>query len=357
MKRVLKICGITLISIIVIVVCYLAYVLIQYHRIDDNTELEITNNQTLALDLTKEYKITTYNIGFGAYNQEYSFFMDEGKMKDGTATVGKYAKAVSKEVVETNTEGVINTVKVLDADFMFFQEVDVLSTRAHKVNQLEAINNSFSSYSSIFACNYDSAYLLYPFNDPIGMSKSGIVTLSKYEVKSSLRRQFPLSGVMMSDLFDLDRCFSITRIKVTEEKDLVLINLHMSAFDEGGKVRAEQMTLLNKVMKEEINNYVIIGGDFNHALNDTVFASNQERPEWVADFPFDSLTSGYTVASATNCPTCRGTDIAYEKGVTYSVVIDGFIINSNIEVVNVQNIDNDFVYSDHNPCQMTFKLK
>lgn len=356
MKKFIKIFSIVLISLVLVVVAYVAYVLISYYRIEDNLELEINNNQETVLDLDKEYTITTYNIGFGAYEQNYSFFMDTGEMLDGTKTKGIHSRALSKENEINNTNGAIEEIKKINADFCFFQEVDTKSTRSYKVNQKEMIEKEFASYGSVFAVNYHSAYLFYPFNEPIGKSNSGIMTLSKYKLSSSLRRSFPLSGNMFEDLTDLDRCFSITRIKVSDDKDLVLINLHFTAYDEGGTVRAKQMELLNEVLSAEASNYVVVGGDFNHELIETNFPSQQIRPDWAVAFPAGDLPSGYTVVAATNAPTCRGADIVYEKNVDYTVVIDGFIVNDKISVVSIENIDLDFKYSDHNPAKLVFKL-
>ena len=47
----------------------------------------------------------------------------------------------------------------------------------------------------------------------------------------------------------------------------------------------------------------------------------------------------------------------YEKGVNYSVVLDGFIVSDNVQVVANENIDGDFEFSDHNPAVMRFMLK
>ena len=49
-------------------------------------------------------------------------------------------------------------------------------------------------------------------------------------------------------------------------------------------------------------------------------------------------------------------DIPYIKGVNYITILDGFIISDNI-VADAENIDADFMYSDHNPVKLTFKLK
>lgn len=356
MKKFLKIFSITLVTLLLVVIGYLAYVLVSFYRIEDNVEVDINNNQNTQVALDTEYTITSFNIGFGAYEQPYSFFMDTGVMEDGTKTQGKHSRALGKQNVIDNTNGSINQIKNVNPDFCFFQEVDTKSNKSYKVNQKDMVADAFNNYSNTYAINYHSSYLFYPFHEPIGKSNSGIMTLSKYKMDTSVRRSFPLSGSTLTDLTDLDRCFMITRFKITDDKQLVLINLHMSAYDEGGKVRAKQMQLLNEVLEQEKNNYVIVGGDFNHILVETNFPTTQKRPDWVADFPTSDLPASYTVRAAVNAPTCRGADIPYEKGVNYTVVIDGFITNDKITVVSIENLDCDFMYSDHNPVKMVFKL-
>ena len=66
--------------------------------------------------------------------------MDSGEMKDGTKVSGKGSKAKDKNTVLYNTNGAIDVISNVEADFMFFQEVDVKATRSHKVNQLEMLN-------------------------------------------------------------------------------------------------------------------------------------------------------------------------------------------------------------------------
>lgn len=356
--KTLKIVGIVLLSVVLVVLIYLSYVFIQYHRIDDAMFLDIENADTTEeLAVGTEYTITTYNIGFGAYNQDYSFFMDKGTMLDGTEVQGTYSKAQSKEIVVTNTNGVMDTIDAQDADFSFFQEVDTDATRSYHVNQYEEIQNKFSDMASIYASNFHTAYFLYPFNDPMGYANAGIVTLSKYDVISSTRYSFPLTGEIFTDITDLDRCYSLTRIAVSDSKDLVLINVHMSAYDEGGEVRAEQLTKLAHRLEVEEDNYVIVGGDFNQRLNYTEFETTQNKPEWVYDFDFTKLPEGFRGVSATNVGTCRSTDMAYVMGENYTTVIDGFLVNDNVETVDITNIDVDYEYSDHNPVKLKFKLK
>ena len=143
----------------------------------------------------------------------------------------------------------------------------------------------------------------------------------------------------------------------------------MSAYDKGGVIRGKQLEFLNAFLEEERGkgNYVIIGGDYNHALFDTDtgapdedpdkwFPSEQLHPDWVAELDATKLTEGYRVKAAYNAPTCRAAEMPYTKGVNYTVTIDGFIVSDNIEVSDIHNIDSEFAYSDHNPANMTFRL-
>lgn len=344
---------------------YLGYVMIQYYRYDDIMDIEIDRNvESEVISLNREYTISTYNIGFGAYNQEYSFFMDEGYMKDGTYIKGKYAKARSEDIVLRNTSGVIKTIENIASDFMFFQEVDKKATRSYNVNQYSELMSKFNNYSSAYASNFHSAFLLYPFNDPIGKTEAGIVTLAKYKIKSATRYKLPIDESFPTKFFDLDRCFMITRYIVSEGKELVLINVHLSAYDEGGIYRKKQVQLLNTILKEEKEkgSYVIVGGDFNHDIANSLneFETNQKIPKWVYKLEDKDLEPGYKFATSKNIPTCRSTDMPYEEGQNYSVVLDGFIVSDNVMVTGVENIAQDngelFLYSDHNPVKMTFVL-
>lgn len=362
-KRVLRVIGLLLIAVALVVVTYVAYIAVSYNRIPDNAALEVQGNSDKALQTGREYTATTYNIGFGAYTPDYTFFMDEGRMDDGDETVGSHAKAVSKASVENCTSGAINAIKDEAPDFALFQEVDTDSDRSRHVNQLEAISDAFGQKGSVFACNLHSAKLMYPLTDPIGTMNSGILTLSGYEVDSAVRRSYPISDAFPTKFFDLDRCFAVMRIPVEgTDKQLVLINSHMSAYDEGGAFRAQQMELLMGVLREEAQagNWVIAGGDWNHALcgSESMYPSQQQVPDWLAVFDDADLPEGFSVVRADNIedvPTCRDSDIAYEPGVTYVSTVDGFLVSGNV-AAHAQNIDTSFAYSDHNPVKLTFEL-
>lgn len=364
-KKSLKIISIVLASLIGLVVLillgYLIYLSCQYYRIEDNTALDVTNNQSSYVSLNQSYSISTYNIGFGAYTHDFDFFMDSGEMLDGTKTSGSGSRAKDKQTILDNTNGALETIQALNTDFAFFQEVDTHSDRSHFVNQYEMLQQGFEGYSSIFASNFHSGFLFYPLFNPHGAVNSGIATFSKFNISSSVRRSFPIDTGFFQKFFDLDRCFKVNRMPIeNSDKELVLINLHMSAYDEGGVIRAQQLQMLSEVISAEyaLGNYVIAGGDWNHDIADSanLFETQQKVPDWVASLSQDDIPEHFSFASATNAPTCRSTDMPYEKGVNFSVVLDGFLVSDNVRVVEVTNIDTDFTFSDHNPVHMTFEL-
>ena len=363
-KRIGKILGILLLLVVLVVGGYVLYMQLNYYRIEDHQALEVENAQTAQVRVGETYTAVTYNIGFGAYGPDYSFFMDVGGMKDGTVTRGLYGKAVSKEHVQANTSGSIALLQQLDADFCLLQEVDESADRSYQVNQRELLAEALAGYGRVWANNFHSAYLFYPLNDPHGAVQAGLDTFSRYQVSSAERRSYPVDGSFITKFTDLDRCFAVLRLPVADtDKELVIINSHMSAYDAGGTIREQQVKLLCSVVQEEYakGNYVLVGGDFNHALYGTAlaFPSEQVYPDWVQEMSDADLPEHFHFVVSENgmeVPTCRGADIPYEKGVTYTTVVDGFFVSDNLEVT-AENIDAEFAYSDHNPVKLTFTLK
>lgn len=374
-KKIVKIIAITLACVIgaaaLIIGGYVGYVAVQYYRIEDNFVLQTENVIARKAGLNRSYTVMTYNTGFGAYSPDYSFFMDTGVMDDGTEVVGKYAKGRDKADVKKNVDGQTDIIKNADADFYFLQEVDEKADRSYGVDMKSIFSSAFENRSATYAENFHTANLFYPFNDPIGRTDAGILTLSSYNIQSAVRRSFPLTDNFIDKLFDLDRCFAVHYLPLEgSDKFLVLINLHMSAYDKGGAVRAQQLEMLNGVLKEERakGNYVVAGGDFNHCLIADYFdgdeqalshfESRQQVPEWVKNSVLHNseLAEGFRIAADKDVATCRGADIPYEKGVNYTNTIDGFIVSDNVEVVAVNTLNTEYAFSDHNPVVLKFAL-
>ncbi len=362
-RRVAKVLLCLVLAIVVAVGVYVGYLMATYSRIPDAEPVEIQGNAAGgALRTNTAYTASTYNIGFGAYTPEFSFFADEGIMADGTRTVGEHGVATSKESVVASTDGVVATISGLNPDFALFQEVDVDSTRSYGVNQKAALEEAFANKSSAYAVNFHSSFLAYPVPEMHGLVNGGILTLADAHASSATRCSYPVSDEFPDKFFDLDRCFLVERFPVENGKELVLINSHMSAYDEGGMIRAQQLEMLIGLLASEAaaGNYVIAGGDWNHVLcgSENYYESKQRMPDWLAVFDESMLPESFSVVRAENIEdvaTCRCADIPYTPGTTYTATIDGFFVSSNVKAT-ARNVDTGFAYSDHTPVLLTFEL-
>ena len=375
-KKVIKITGIILLALVIVLAAYIIYLYASYHRIPDNQELqveEISQNTEAGNELTteKNYSALTYNIGFGAYTPDFSFFMDGGK--------SSWAK--SKDSVKETIKGAGELVASKDPDFALVQEIDLDATRSYHVNEYSILKENIPAYNCVFAQNYDSAFLFYPFTQPHGKSKAGLALFSKYPITGSLRRSFPIS-TSFTKFFDLDRCYSISRVPVDNGKELVIFELHMSAYGNSDAIREGQIRMLSEDMQKEYEagNYVICGGDFNHDLkaadtqskasdasnNTQTDSGDSAEPEsWAYPFPrserpehFSFCLDQLSEDEKNNLwNSARNADMEYVPGETYTVTLDGFIISDNVECTKYENVNTGYSYSDHDPVYMEFQLK
>ena len=357
LKKILKIVGLTIAIIAALVVGYVLYVIVSYNRIQDMQALEVSQKaQTQCVKLNTEYAAITQNCGFGAYSPDFTFFMDGGTQ----------VWAKSKESAVANIDTAASEVLSFEPDFVFFQEVDTDSTRSYHINQQDQIAKYFPEYDQIFAVNFHSVFCAYPLTQPHGICNAGIMTLSKAKVKQALRRSLPVSSEF-ERFFDLDRCYSVSRIPVENGKDLVLYNVHLSAYCEDSKIRDSQLKQLLSDMHEEYENgnYAVCGGDFNQDFTgDSVLSLNNEKAkesQWSTQpFPKEFLPEGILQAlkydDSKLIPTCRASDVPYGPDcITY--VLDGFLVSRNVKVTRLHNVDTEFAYSDHNPVYMRFTLE
>lgn len=357
-------------AVVLVFGIYVAYLQVNYTRIPDNVEVANEGAASTEVDASlargQTYTAMTYNIGFGAYTPDFSFFMDTGMTKDGKATQGQRGKAVSEQSVRACTDGAIKVAQQIangsPANFMMFQEVDQDATRSFHVDQRAALEQAFVRYEAFFARNFHSGYLLYPPHDPHGSVLGGLLTLSSANA-TAVRRSYPVDGSFPTRFTDLDRCFAVLRIPVEGGRELVLINNHMSAYDKTGVIRQQQMDLLMGVMAQEYaeGNYVIAGGDWNHALcnSQDLYESDQLMPDWISLMDENELPKGFSVVWPQNLAevaSCRSADTPYEPGHTYRVTVDGFIVSNNL-TAQATNVDTGYAYSDHNPVMLSFELQ
>lgn len=306
-------------------------------------------NNTQALTGSK-IRILTFNTGFGSLGEDADFFMDGGSS----------VNPESEEIVKENMLGIEEAIKALDADFLFLQEVDSDSDRSFNLNQWLQYEHDFEGYESRFALNYSCDYVPYPLTETIGKVNSGIATYSRYDITAATRFSLPCPFTWPVRIANLKRCLLLTRIPIEgkEEQELVLINCHMDAYDDGeGKL--EQTKQLVELMQQEYakGNYVIVGGDFNQSFP---FAEDYypiaEDANWKPGV-LEELPDGWQYAYDNTAPTSRLLDQPYDPMTTQHYVIDGFILSPNVRLDLVQTVDEGFVYSDHNPVMVEVTLQ
>ncbi len=363
-KKLAKIVGGIVGAITLILIAYVIYVMATYYRLDDRLILDTQtprDGESVQpyINCAQPVTLVSANVGFGAYGPDFDFFMD-----GGSGSV-----APSAAYVSSNVDGLAQSIKNLDPDVVLFQEVDMQGTRSCNVNEYELLRDEFASDCSVFIQNYDSPYLAWPLYAPHGKNQSGLATFSAYEITQTLRRSLPLSE-SISKFLDLDRCFALSRIPVSNGKELVVFNVHLSAYGADAEVLEGQRAMLFEAMQEEYaqGNYVIAGGDFNHDLlgvsNEVYGNVTDTEASWAKPFAFEEIPDGFILGVKdqfdqsvfNSAATCRDAGRPYD-GTNDRWVMDGFIYSDNIDCIEQRTLDLDFRHSDHNPVYVTCVLR
>ena len=184
--------------------------------------------------------------------------------------------------------------------------------------------------------------------------------LGKFQPGISIRHSYHATFPWPKNLFFLKRCFIEQQYHMSSGKELVIVNLHNSTFDENGKLRMAELKQLKEFIDSEWSkmNYIVIGGDWN--MNPRGFlASGITTGDIVQEITpgFDlSFLPGWQFAFDPARPTNRNVDKPYVKGKTKTTIIDFFVVSPNITVLSVQTLSTGFMYSDHQPVRMKIRL-
>ncbi|BFH65840.1 endonuclease/exonuclease/phosphatase family protein [Paenibacillus azoreducens] len=341
-----------LLAAVLLVGGFLLYVTLTDYKPKPTEPVAVANNPERMLKSGDPFTITTFNIGYAGLDQNEDFFMDGGT----------HSRSSSKEQTLTNLNGIGSFLTNMNSGIILIQEVDVKSSRSYDVNEVDALQAVLPDYGLSYADNYKVPWVPVPLLHPMGHVHGGIMTLSKYKSTAATRFDLPGKEKWPRQQFDLDRAFIENRIPVENGKELVLVNLHLSAFDKGGSIRKQQLQFLGEYIAQEAKkgNYLILGGDWNHSLPGTdpkAFQTTQDWPEWLQPFPESFKPKGFEWAVDKNTPSVRTVDVPYREGVNFRAVIDGFLVSPNVEIVKVKGHDLKHEFSDHNPVTAEFRLK
>ena len=353
MKKILKYIGIVVAVVVIVAVVGIGILTVTEYKPDDTEAVAVTGESSGTVSVGDSLSILTWNIGYGALGANADFFMDGGE----------HVSTATKEQTEDNMAVISSLISDTDPDIVMLQEVDTDSKRSHYINESDYLMSALTGYESTFAYNYKVLYVPYPL-PTIGKVNCGINTLSKFDVTESTRLSLPCPFTYPIRICNLKRCVMVDRIPLEgSDKELVIVNLHLEAYD-SGEGKAAQTAMLKEILETEAEagNYVIAGGDFNQTFSnvDTSAYPLVSEDMWQAGKidvdEFDNLT----FVTDNSTPTCRSLDKPYEGADPDNFqyyMIDGFIVSDNIQVDEVSTIDTKFENTDHNPVQMKFTLK
>ena len=323
-------------------------------QVKDFEDMAINGSVTTKVDKSKKMRLLTWNVGYGALDEKQDCYWDGGEGVTGE----------SKEVVEGNIKAINDKIKEINPDVFFIQEIDINSKRSFKVNELQMLrDNDETNYNNSYACNFKAGFIPIPLYNPFGKVEGGITTFSKYQITESKRVQLPIPFKWPVSLLNLKRCLLVNRSPIDgSDKELVMINLHLEAYDDG-EGKAKQLKQLMDLMQEEVNkgNYVIAGGDFNQCFSNVDLSKYPKMNDWVCPIIDVTQYPDFTFSMDDTVPTCRslyktyvGNDKSYTNFQHY--MLDGFITSNNITVNSLETLDLGFKNTDHNPVVTSVSL-
>lgn len=295
-----------------------------------------------------------WNIGFAGLGKDMDFFYDGGKRVRPTPLEHERYLAGIKLVAKEYAS---------QADFFLFQEVDSNARRSHRSNEYREIQNDvLGDFVGGFAVNYNVKFVPLPLLNPSGGVISGLASYSRFGVKEARRYSFPGNFGWPKRLFLLDRCFFVFRIPTTlPGKDLVVINTHNSAYDDGS-LKAKQMAFLKNFLlgEYEKGHFVIVGGDWNMCppnFDQERFLKGIDSDYRQQNIDPEYLPADWKWAYDPLQPTNRKLSTVYDPASSYKTVIDFYLCSPNVEVLAVKGVPVDFAYSDHNPVFLKVRLR
>jgi endonuclease/exonuclease/phosphatase family metal-dependent hydrolase len=345
MKKLLKYSTIPLLCLLLIIVSLISYLSInEYRPAAIEPLIPIVGKETI--DEKQSLSIATYNIGYGGLSATEDFFMDGGTN----------VQPPNKKFVQTNLAAIAQTLQQANADIHLLQEVDRQSKRSYYIDEENYFQEKLNT-ASVFAYNFLVDFVPIPV-PPIGRVASGLATFTDYQMTQANRISLPVPFKWPIRLSNLKRSLLETRFPIAgSDKELVIFNLHLEAYDSGEGRMAQSKKLAQLLAKEYAKgNYVIAGGDFNQTFEGSHQFPTVSKDIWQAGtFTKKDLPEHFSFSYDDTYPTVRVLNDAYTGDYETSqvYVIDGFIVSDNVKVEEIQTQNTDFKATDHHLVKLT----
>ena len=352
MKKILKILLILVVVLVAAVSLLFGWLTVTEYKPEDVEDVEVIQGGDISsLALGDTITVLSWNVGYAGLGKESDFFMDGGKE----------SRAADRETVGRYLEGIHRTIVDEDPDIVLLQEVDIDSSRTYGIDERSLLAEGMNCET--FAYNYSCPFVPIPV-PPIGKVNSGLFTMTgDLKIERAERISLPCPFTWPTRIANLKRCLLVSYMPVLGSgKQLVLINLHLEAYDDGEGKIAQTQQLREFILAEyEKGNYVIAGGDFNQVFPGSLTHYPNTHPENWEPGVLDPnlLPDGWALAYDFRTPTCRLLNQPYnpdDAAGTQYYVIDGLLVSPNVNVLSVETVDAQFENSDHNPVRLEITL-
>ncbi len=305
--------------------------------------------------------IANWNLGYAGLGAESDFFYNHGKMLFS----GSHMVFAPEELTKKNWRGIHDFIKNTPADCWLLQEIDREADRSHHIQEFDELASGLPGRAAFYAENYRAERVAIPVFEPwhfYGKVSSGIAAFTKWAPSEAVRFQLPGEYPLPNRLFQLDRCLQFLRFPTKWGLDLVIINIHNSAYDPGDLLKKQQLVFLHDLALSEFQkgNFVVIGGDWNQCppfFAPSSLAPKGSDPRIPSNLPADFLPDDWQVIYDPATATNRDCREPYIKEKTAVTIIDFFLVSPNVKARSVKVRDLDFQFSDHQPVLLEVALK
>ena len=351
MKKTLQILLCLVVVLLLFVGGFLAFLSVKEYKPAPVEAVQPMHTKHVSTLQKTELSVLSFNVGYCALGDNADFFMDGGKE----------VSATTEERMLENVQNITKLVQRIQPDVALLQEVDEDAKRSYGLNQVTALQEG-TDLSGAFALNYACPYVPYPV-PPIGRVYAGLLTLTPYQMSDAERVALPCPFAWPIRTANLKRCLLVSHLPIeNSDKELVLVNLHLEAYDDG-EGKAAQTKMLFDILEKEYQkgNYVIAGGDFNQTFSGCLeaYPMCQESYWKPGVLENEVLPEGWQFVYDLRVPSCRLLNQPYDKNdeMQQHYILDGFIVSPNVTVQSVETLDYGFEFSDHNPVYAKLKLE
>jgi endonuclease/exonuclease/phosphatase family metal-dependent hydrolase len=283
-----------------------------------------------------EIAVLSWNLGFGALGEGAEFYPDGGR---------RLIPSLRRDVLRY-VQGIGAFLGNAGADLFLLQEAARPSAVNHRVDLLAAVEKSLPGRWRAWSPDVSIAFprvsvglATFAPGPPAAVQRLELPGQTRWQRYHLLVTRFPLAG---------------------GSGELVLANVHLSAFDPAASVRHRQLEAVTDFLQAEERRgaHVVLGGDWNLLLVETRFphTTAQRHLYWLHPLPPTFPPPGWRLAADQRVASVRTLERPYAPGGNYTAVIDGFLVSPNVTVREVRTVDLGFRFSDHQPVAVRLRL-